>query len=223
MMSKQSIMTRLLLTVMLAMIFQKSSAVVFDNDSSKVNIADTTIIEQTKKAPRDWATWRPNPKKALLLSAVLPGAGQIYNRKFWKLPIIYGGFMGCIYAARWNSMMYDDYSQAYLDIMDDDPETQSYNQFLHLGSHITEANSGHYANVFKRRKDYYRRYRDLSYIIMIGVYAVQVVDAFIDASLSDFDISDDLSMSITPTIINAPTDRLSLHGTALGLRCCVTF
>ena len=81
---------------------------------------------------RDWATWRPNPKRAMWLALVLPGAGQIYNRKYWKLPIVYGGFVGCAYALRWNNQMYRDYSQAYLDLMDDDPNTQSYNQFLHL-------------------------------------------------------------------------------------------
>ena len=93
-----------------------------------------------KRAKRDWTTWRPTPKRALWLGLVLPGAGQIYNRKYWKLPIIYGGFVGCAYAMRWNNMMYRDYSQAYLDIMDSDPMTQSYNQFLHLGNQITPEN-----------------------------------------------------------------------------------
>ena len=78
---------------------------------------------------RDWATWKPEPKRALWLALVLPGAGQIYNRKYWKLPIFYGGFVGCAYALRWNNMMYRDYSQAYLDIMDNDPTTESYNKF----------------------------------------------------------------------------------------------
>ncbi len=61
---------------------------------------------------RDWATWKPEPKRALWLALVLPGAGQIYNRKYWKLPIFYGGFVGCAYALRWNNMMYRDYSRA---------------------------------------------------------------------------------------------------------------
>ena len=83
----------------------------------------SVVVEKAKKLrpKRDWNTWKPNPQRALWLAMVLPGAGQIYNRKFWKLPIIYGGFMGCIYALTWNNMMYKDYSQAYLDLMDDDP------------------------------------------------------------------------------------------------------
>ena len=92
------------------------------------------------KEKRDWTTWKPDPKRAMWLALVLPGAGQIYNRKYWKLPIIYGGFLGCAYAMRWNNQMYLDYSQAYLDIMDDDPTTKSYTQFLHLGTQINASN-----------------------------------------------------------------------------------
>ena len=120
-------------------------------------------------------------------------------------------------------MMYDDYSQAYLDIMDDDPNTHSYNQFLHLGTEINDDNTERYANIFKRRKDYYRRYRDLSYIVLVGVYALQIVDAFVDASLSDFDISSDLSMSVAPTVINLPMYGSNMKTTALGIRCCINF
>ncbi len=186
-------------------------------------VADSIADNSIAVSGRDWSTWKPKPKKALILAAVLPGAGQIYNRKFWKLPIIYGGFVGCIYAIRWNSMMYDDYSQAYLDIMDDDPNTHSYNQFLHLGTEINDDNTERYANIFKRRKDYYRRYRDLSYIVLVGVYALQIVDAFVDASLSDFDISSDLSMSVAPTVINLPMYGSNMKTTALGIRCCINF
>ena len=83
--------------------------------------ADTLV----RQARRDWATWHPDPQRALWLALVLPGGGQIYNRKYWKLPLVYGGFMGCIYAMTWNNMMYKDYAQAYLDIMDYDPGTAS--------------------------------------------------------------------------------------------------
>lgn len=173
---------------------------------------------------RDWATWRPQPKRALWLALVLPGAGQIYNRKYWKLPIIYGGFVGCAYAMRWNNMMYRDYSQAYLDIMDDDPATQSYNQFLHLGTQITSANMSRWQEVFRKRKDRYRRWRDLSFFVMVGVYALSVIDAYVDASLSEFDISPNLSFHVAPAIINNPqTAGSSLRSSALGLQCNIDF
>lgn len=75
----------------------------------------------------------PNSNRAIWLALVIPGGGQIYNRKYWKLPIVYGGFVGCAYALTWNNRMYKDYSQAYLDIMDDDPDTKSYEDFLPHG------------------------------------------------------------------------------------------
>ena len=161
------------------------------------------MIDSTKlvKAPRDWSTWRPNPQRALWLALVLPGAGQIYNRKYWKLPIFYGGFMGCIYALTWNNMMYKDYSQAYLDIMDSDPTTDSYNKFLHLGVQINSSNEERFKQIFKNRKDKYRRWRDMSIFVMIGVYALSVIDAYVDAELSEFDISKDLSLEVRPTVI----------------------
>ena len=83
-----------------------------------------------KEVAQDFSQWRPDPKRALWLALVIPGGGQIYNRKYWKLPLVYGGFIGCLYAMNWNNNMYKDYSQAYLDISDNDPNTQSYNQIL---------------------------------------------------------------------------------------------
>lgn len=192
-------------------------------DSSLYIYNKVDTVATKKRAKRDWATWVPNPKRAMWLAVVLPGAGQIYNRKYWKLPIVYGGFMGCIYAWRWNNQMYSDYSQAYMDIMDDDPTTQSYNQFLHLGAEITDANKTRYQNLFKRRKDYYRKYRDLSIFCLIGVYALSIIDAYVDASLSQFDISKDLSLKIEPSVINSKSSSNPLKSSALGLQCSLNF
>lgn len=191
------------------------------NSQKKIESIDTTKNE--KKLPRDWKTWKPDPQKALWLALVLPGAGQIYNQKYWKLPIFYGGIMGCIYAMKWNNMMYKDYSQAYLDIMDDDPKTASYNQFLHLGAKITSSNQSYYQSLFKKRKDYYRRYRDLSFFIIIGVYAISVIDAYVDAELSQFDISRDLSLKVEPAIINSHRSNNPLQSSAVGLQCSLNF
>jgi len=186
--------------------------------------ADTTeMLEVKQKSKRDWATWRPNPKRAMWLAIVLPGAGQIYNRKYWKLPIIYGGFVGSIYALQWNNQMYHDYSQAFLDLSDEDPNTQSYNQFLHLGNQITEANEDRYKTLFKKRKDYFRRYRDLSFFVLLGVYAISVIDAYVDASLSEFDISKDLSMKVSPAVINDQLGKNPFKSNALGLQCSFSF
>jgi hypothetical protein len=178
---------------------------------------------RVKKPKRDWNTWRPNPQRALWLALVLPGAGQIYNRKYWKLPIIYGGFMGCIYALTWNNMMYKDYSQAYLDIMDNDPGTASYNKFLHLGVEINDQNMERYKSLFKSRKDKYRRWRDLSFFVMLGVYAISVIDAYVDAELSEFDISKDLSLKVSPAVIPNHSGGNPLQAQSLGVNCSLNF
>ena len=201
----------------------------FDDDSLNVNkfdsisvVVDTTFSKKEMK--QDWSTWRPDPKRALWLALVIPGGGQIYNRKYWKLPLVYGGFIGCIYAMNWNNTMYKDYSQAYIDLMDNDPNTQSYNQFLHLGMKITtEADKKRYQDIFRKRKDKYRRWRDLSFFVMLGVYALSVIDAYVDAELSVFDISDDLSLKVEPTIINNRSSSNPIDASSVGLQCSLNF
>ena len=185
--------------------------------------AKSTSNIKPKRQKRDWNTWKPDVKRALWLSVVLPGAGQIYNHKYWKLPIFYGGVVGCVYAMTWNNNMYRDYSQAYMDLVDNNPSTQSYNQFLHLGNKITPENEARYEEIFRKRKDRYRRWRDLSVFSLIGVYALSIIDAYVDASLSDFDISKDLSMHIQPTIINNQLNSNPLNSGAIGLQCSLNF
>jgi len=190
-------------------------------DSS--NLAKLNQSLKPVKKKRDWSTWHPEAKRAMWMALVLPGAGQIYNRKYWKLPIIYGGFVGCAYAITWNNQMYHDYSQAYLDIMDDDPNTQSYNQFLHLGATIDASNIDRYKEIFRKRKDKFRRWRDMGVFVMIGVYAFSVIDAYVDASLSEFDISDDLTLRVEPTIMNDKRTNNPFKSASLGLQCSLKF
>lgn len=169
--------------------------------------------------------WIPDPKKATWLALLIPGGGQIYNRKYWKLPIVYGGFVGCAYALTWNNQMYSDYSQAYLDIMDDDPNTNSFKDFLPPNYNV-EGNMSQLQNIFKRKKDYYRRYRDLSIFCFIAVYALSVIDAYVDAELSNFDITRDLSLKVEPTIINNNSVIRSAQinkKSGVGLQCSLRF
>ncbi len=187
--------------------------------------ADSLMGDSVKlvKPRRDWTTWKPNPKRAMWLALVFPGAGQIYNRKYWKLPIFYGGFVGCAYAWAWNNQMYSDYKQAYLDIMDDDDSTHSYDQFMHLGNTINDSNLSRYQSLFSKRKDRYRRYRDLSFFCIIAVYILSVIDAYVDASLSEFDISEDLSMHVEPAYINSNVYKNPLKGGGVGVQCSLNF
>ena len=108
-------------------------------------------------------------------------------------------------------------------MMDDDPNTQSYNQFLHLGAKIDESNIQRYQTLFKKRKDKFRRWRDLSFFCLVGVYALSIVDAYVDASLSEFDISKDLSLKLEPTIINDNRQRNPFKANSLGLSCSLNF
>lgn len=162
----------------------------------------------------------PNPTRALWLSLIIPGAGQVYNRKYWKIPIVYGGFLGCVYALSWNGQMYRDYSQAYLDIMDNDPNTDSYLDMLPINYDIT-GKEERFKEIFKNKKNFYRKYRDLSIFCMVGVYLLSVVDAYVDAELSSFDISKDLGLKIEPTIMN--NGNSLKNSTSVGLQCRFNF
>ena len=166
--------------------------------------------------------FKPDPTKATWLAVVFPGGGQIYNRKYWKLPIVYGGFIGCLYAYNWNSQMYSDYRQAYLDIMDNNPNSDSYKDFFRPGYDF-EANKDYVTEVFKKRKDRYRRWRDLSIFAFIGVYALSVIDAYVDAQLSSFDISEDINLTIQPELMNGIGTIGRADKGTYGLNCNITF
>lgn len=192
-----------------------------DRTNQKLASLNDSVSRKVGKPKLPRQRFVPNPKRALWLSLVLPGAGQIYNRKYWKLPFIYGGFLGCTYALMWNQQMYRDYSQAYLDIMDDDPRTCSYLEMLPPRYDIT-GREEQFKKLFKRKKDFYRRYRDLSAFCFVGVYLLSVVDAYVDAQLSEFDISPDLSMSVRPAVME--TQGISTgRNTVYGVGCCLTF
>lgn len=159
----------------------------------------TKLVEKIDSALFSIKPFKPNPKKAVILSGIFPGLGQIYNRKYWKLPIIYGGFAGVAYAISWNNKYYQDYYNGYFDIMDNDPNTNRWYKFVPYGSDPKSSESL-LRDKLKRGKDFYRRNRDLSIIIGVGLYALNIVDAYVDAQLFDFDISPDISMHISPSV-----------------------
>lgn len=191
-------------------------------DTVALRLATDSLAGRTGKVKLPKPRFVPDPNRALWLSLVLPGAGQIYNRKYWKLPFIYGGFMGCAYALIWNQQMYRDYSQAYLDIMDDNPATHSYTEMLPPNFDMT-GQEEHFKKVFKRKKDFYRRNRDLSAFCFVGVYILSVVDAYVDAQLSVFDISPDLSMSVEPAVITSRPGLGTRNSASYGVGCSLRF
>lgn len=172
-----------------------------------------------KEIPQPKKRFIPDSNRSVWLALVFPGGGQIYNRKYWKLPIVYGGFVGCTYALSWNNKMYKEYSQAYLDIMDDDPNTKSYEDFLPMNSSIA-GQEERFKEIFRKRKDAYRRQRDLSIFSFIGVYLLSVIDAYVDAELSDFDITKDIGLRVEPAVFN---DGKSKNFGSVGLQCSLKF
>ena len=145
--------------------------------------------------------FNPSPSRAVWLSALCPGLGQIYNRSYWKLPIVIGGFMGLAYATNWNNNQYQDYMQGYRDLLDNDPQTKSYMDFFPPTVNEADLDHSWLEQVFKARKDYARRNRDLCIIGLVALYALCMLDAYVDASLMHFDVTPDLSLDWAPTLM----------------------
>ena len=181
-------------------------------------LMDTAAIAASTTAKR---IFNPDPQRAMWLSALCPGLGQIYNHRYWKLPIVVGAFVGLSYGASWNNRMYKDYSKGYRDVMDDDPDTRSYMDFFPPTVSESDLDTSWLQKIMKSKRDYYRRYREICVIAMVGVYLINIVDAYVDASLAHFDISPDLSLDISPAAIDngQPGGRLP----SLGMQCAISF
>lgn len=163
-------------------------------------LTDSIPARPDEWEPREFE-FVPNPTKATWLSALFPGLGQIYNRRYWKLPIIVGGYLGLAYATNWNNSMLRDYTKAYADLLDNDPDTRSYMDLFSPNVKEESLDRAWLQNVIRSRKNYFRRNRDLCIIAMVGVYLLAMVDAYVDASLSHFDITPELSMDVAPALI----------------------
>jgi hypothetical protein len=163
--------------------------------STQVQTAGDTI--KVRKEPNH------SPKKAAAMSALLPGSGQIYNKKYWKVPVIYAGFAGLTYSFQFNQSRYVKYRDALKYRLDDDSSTTDEYAGVYTDDQLT--------TLYK----YYHRYRDLTVIGAGVLYLLNIVDAAVDAHLFTFDVSDDLTLNLHPALIN--TARGSGYTTGLGL------
>jgi len=201
-----------------------ADSIAAENKKKLLEMTSAPVLKKSEvpadslKKEIDQKIWVPNPTKATWLALVIPGGGQIYNRKYWKLPIFYGGFAGCAYALTWNSKMYKDYSTAYKDAMNGNMQSSSITDLLPPGYKISETQL---KELLRKRKDTYRRYRDLSIFAFIGVYLLSVIDAYVDAELSNFDITPDLSMKVEPAVIDNRINNSSNR--SVGLQCSFRF
>lgn len=216
-----------------------------DNDSLHIKTTPAKVINTNKndtvawvdsKLPLDKSTekamklkdskpFKPDPNKAVLYSAIFPGLGQIYNRKYWKLPLVYGGFIGLYYAISWNGRYYNDYTKAYKAIMSENNRSKEnsdiWGSFISGNINVNElsdAQINSYKTRFRNKRDSYRRYRDLSIIGAVALYGLCMIDAYVDAHLFDFDISPDLSLRVEPKMEQDPFARR-----AFGIQCSFTF
>ncbi len=186
----------------------KSDTIYPSIQEEPIVLADSTILLRKSE-------FKPDSKKAVIYSAIFPGLGQLYNRKYWKLPIVFGGALGLTYAITWNGARYNEYSQAYKDLVLG--TGNSYTNWVTEAE--VSANRQRWIDAFKKKKDFFRRNRDLAIIASVGVYALCMIDAYVDAQLYDFDMSQDLSMRIQP-MVWMPT---SYSKAAFGLQCSINF
>ena len=146
-----------------------------------------------------FANYDPTPAKSMWYSMLFPGGGQLYNRKYWKLPIIVGGYLGLVYGYQWNQKYYRTYANAYRDLVLNTPNP-SYLDFL-PPRYDVEGRRAYLEKTFKRKRNFYRTYRDYCLVGMLGVYMVAMVDAYVDASLYHFDVSTDLDANNRPALM----------------------
>jgi hypothetical protein len=153
-----------------------------------------------------------SPIKAQLYSAVLPGLGQIYNRKYWKVPIIYGIGGAVVFTYFYNNYYYKELNDAYIQVSYMDPPPTSY-EFR--GREIRGSNI---AQIFYNAKEEARKYKDYALVSIAAVYLLNIIDAMIDTYFLDYDISDDISFKLTPALINN-----DVFASSMGIRLCIKF
>ena len=172
-------------------------------EDDRIEPVSTIMLKDTTK--------QHDPKLAGALSAVIPGLGQAYNKKYWKVPLIYAGAGALLYAINYNAAQYDTYKDAYSLRIDGD--TSTVDQFdIQVANDEPKYTEESLLNL----KDYYRRNRDISYIFIGVLYMLNIVDAAVDAHFYSYEISDDLSLKVRPAIMMS-AGRTQATGIALTL------
>ncbi len=173
----------------------------FAQKTDSLKIKTDTLVHSI---PDSLKIKKHSPKVATIMSAALPGLGQFYNKKYWKIPIVYAAFIGDYIAYASNQKGYAKFKQAYIYRTDDDPNT------------IDEYENIYDETTLKSQRDDFRKYRDLNWIIAFGIYVLNMVDANVDAHLFYFNVSDDLSMQIKPSM--GITNNLTWTGLGIAFK-----
>ncbi|PKQ69233.1 hypothetical protein BZG01_01440 [Labilibaculum manganireducens] len=204
------------------MLFGKSNNAI----SQQLVEADTVAVESIVKVH--------SPHKATMYSVIFPGLGQAYNKKYWKIPILYAGIGVTVYAINWNTKNYKKYKSGFKDfsefydwkalseeekLVTEKPTADSYQKILENDWEETDSRTDTwFKTTLQNGKDSYKHDRDLSYIILVGVYVLNIVDAAVDAHFTNFNVNNDLTIKVEPAVSYS-----AFSGNSLGFRCQITF
>ena len=181
-----------MLAVLVVLILFSFNILAQNSDTSTTRKSDTGKVN------------KHSPRKAALMSACIPGLGQVYNKKYWKLPVIYIGAGIISYFAIVNSDSLRNYNNAYKLRMDGNPAT--------IDKYVGKYSDDNLLQI----KDFYRRNLELTVIFAFGLYALNIIDANVDAHLFEFDINDDLSMKVSPLFF--ASRNFSVTGLSFSLK-----
>ncbi|MGB4775771.1 MAG: DUF5683 domain-containing protein [Daejeonella sp.] len=173
---------------------QKTDTIPLNADTTKKNIPPPVQAKVTPFKDSLRLEIEKRPRKAAIRSAIVPGLGQIYNKRWWKVPLIYGGFVGI-------GLVYEFNHRNYKIFLKEAQFREANPGMTENPLYVGASNSG-----IILVKDAYRRNRDLSVLIGVAFYAVNIIDAYIDAKFLRFDISNDLSLNIRPSLQQAFTN-----------------
>ncbi len=162
----------------------------FFNKSDAQQISSDTLVQNTSPNEKvvDSLTLQHSPRKATIYSALLPGLGQVYNKKYWKVPVLYGGFALTGFFIQYNNQRFHKYNDELI--------ARKNNDTASLNPTLVRLDD----DAIKSASDDFRRYRDLNVIITALIYVLNIVDAHVDAHLFYFNVDDNLSLRVTPQL-----------------------
>lgn len=174
-------------------------------DTTKISTPDTLFSDKGKRViTMESYSKRFDPRKALLYSAVFPGAGQAYNKKYWKMPLVYGGFVGGVYIVNYYQTKYIQYKNELFTLLNEPT--------------LKKSAEGHTEDQLRSAISTNRRQRDYFTALTALWYILQMVDAHVDAHLKEFDLNPQLQVRLEPSIQNNP-----LSGKSTGLSLTLRF
>ncbi|HMV09643.1 MAG TPA: DUF5683 domain-containing protein [Cyclobacteriaceae bacterium] len=188
--------------ILLACLITGFSMTAYGQDSLRSKLDSDTVFLKSDTATIASYASRYDPRKAILFAAILPGLGQIYNKKYWKLPLVYGGFVGFGYGVNFYQSGYKEFKGALFDLLESGEST------------IKVRNITFNEQSLRTVVDRYRRQRDFFIILSAGMYLLQMIDAHVDAHLKEFDLNPNLHVKIQPTM---NSDMLTGRTTGISL------